>query len=180
VELPALLGCMVVDGAVRVDTWQQTSLEQVYCAGEVTGVGGLDKSLVEGQIAGLAAMGQRRQATAYVPERARAYRFAAALRQAFALRDELRSLPTADTIVCRCEDVRYHDICQQAGWRSAKLQTRCGMGPCQGRVCGAALSFQLGWTRDSPRPPVTPVRIGSLAAGETLHRDLIGQDELAK
>jgi NADPH-dependent 2,4-dienoyl-CoA reductase/sulfur reductase-like enzyme len=180
VELPALLGCAVVDGAVQVDAWQQTSMERVFCAGEATGIGGLDKSLVEGQIAGLAATGQRRQASTYLPERERTYRFAAALRRAFALRDELRSLPTADTIVCRCEDVRYHDIYQQAGWRSAKLQTRCGMGPCQGRVCGAALSFQLGWCRDSPRPPVTPVQIGSLAAVEALHHSPAGQDELAK
>lgn len=30
-------------------------------------------------------------------------------------------------------------------WRNAKLQSRCGMGVCQGRVCGAAAKVIWGW-----------------------------------
>ena len=50
------------------------------------------------------------------------------------------------------------------GWREAKLQTRCGMGSCQGRVCGAAAKEILGWDMESVRPPVLPARVESLIA----------------
>jgi hypothetical protein len=49
-----------------------------------------------------------------------------------------------------------------AGWREAKLQTRCGMGSCQGRVCGAAAKVLFGWGMESVRPPVLPGRVESL------------------
>jgi hypothetical protein len=37
------------------DEFQQTTVSQIYSAGETTGIGGLELSLVEGEIAGLAA-----------------------------------------------------------------------------------------------------------------------------
>ena len=50
----------------------------------------------------------------------------------------------------------------------AKLQTRCGMGPCQSRVCGPAVEFLLGWKPDSVRPPLFPVSVNSLSqAGDS-------------
>jgi NADPH-dependent 2,4-dienoyl-CoA reductase/sulfur reductase-like enzyme len=162
VELPAALGCVVVGGAVQVDEWQRTSETGVYAAGEVTGIGGLELALVEGQIAGIAATGRQDEAQRLFARRTRDRRFAVALARAFALRQELKSLARPDTIVCRCEDVPYGDLERQASWRSAKLHTRCGMGPCQGRVCGAATAFLFGWTQDSIRPPVTAARLESL------------------
>lgn len=163
-ETAGAFGCSVVDGAVQVDRWQQTSVDDLYCAGESTGIGGVDLSLVEGKIAGLAASGDLTQAAQFVAERRRWQAFAARLAHAFALRDELRQLADADTIVCRCEDVTHRVLQQQASWRSAKLHTRCGMGPCQGRICGGATDFLYGWTQDSVRVPLTPARIGSLLA----------------
>ena len=56
-----LLGCVLDNGFVRVDDWQQTTVRNVYCAGEPTGIGGLELSLVEGQIAGYAAAGCNRE-----------------------------------------------------------------------------------------------------------------------
>jgi NADPH-dependent 2,4-dienoyl-CoA reductase/sulfur reductase-like enzyme len=167
VELLSALGCAVSNGVVQVDEWQQSSLSHIYCAGEVTGIGGLDLSLVEGQIAGFAATGQLDEARACFARRAHARRFAALLANSFALCDELRTLATADTVVCRCEDVPFHALQQHPNWRSAKLHTRCGMGPCQGRVCGAATNFLFGWTPASVRPPITPARLASLAHIET-------------
>src|SRR5262245_14941901 len=38
-ELPELLGCRITNGAVAVDEFQQTSITNVYSAGEATGVG---------------------------------------------------------------------------------------------------------------------------------------------
>lgn len=162
-ELPGACGCTVDAGAVRVDEWQQAGPAGVYCAGEVTGVGGLEAALVEGRIAGFAAAGQRDEARALFPLRARAHRFVAALTRGFALRDDLKTLADADTIVCRCEDVAYGAMRRHGSWRSAKLHTRCGMGPCQGRVCGGAATFLFGWAQDEVRPPITPTTLGSLA-----------------
>ncbi len=162
-ELPRALGCAVVEGAVQVDERQRTSRDHIYAAGEVTGVAGLEAALAEGRIAGLAATGQEAEARALFPSRTHAHRFAAALSQGFALRDELKMLADPDTLVCRCEDVPYAAVCEHGSWRSAKLHTRCGMGPCQGRVCGGASAFLFGWTQDSVRAPITPCTLGSLA-----------------
>lgn len=162
-ELPALLGCRIGEAGVETDDYQQTSVEGVYAAGEVTGIGGLDLSLVEGEIAGYAAAGMLDAARARFAARERHRRFAAALERAFALREELKSLPREETLLCRCEDVSYGRVRARSGWRDSKLQTRCGMGACQGRVCGPAVEFLTGWKAESVRPPIFPARIGSLA-----------------
>ena len=92
--------------------------------------------------------------------------FDAALTRAFNLRPELRYLAAPETFVCRCEDVTYSRLAEWTSFRAAKLQTRCGMGPCQGRVCGAAAHFLFGWTDTSVRPPAFPARIATLAKTE--------------
>jgi NADPH-dependent 2,4-dienoyl-CoA reductase/sulfur reductase-like enzyme len=161
-ELPAMLGCRLRHSGVAVNEHQATSVENVYAAGEVTGIGGLDLALVEGEIAGLAASGRPDAARALFPSRNSQREFAVALERAFALRPELRQLPAPNTLVCRCEDVTFGRVRDCANWREAKLHTRCGMGPCQGRVCGGAVEFLLGWKSESVRPPLFPARIGSL------------------
>lgn len=161
-ELPLALGCQLADGFVRVNEWQQTSVTDVFCAGEPTGIGGADCALVEGQIAGYAATNRRSQAEALFAKRGSWHYFRKALAEAFATRAELKGLARNDTIVCRCEDVTLGRMRQFNGWRDAKLQSRCGMGPCQGRICGAAAKFILGWGMESVRPPVLPARVESL------------------
>ena len=161
-ELAELLGCVVDRNGVHVDEFQQTTVSQVYSAGETTGIGGLELSLVEGEIAGLAAAGKHEAAQKLFPEREKQRRFAGRLNQTFALRDELKQLCASETIVCRCEDVTFERLRAHGSWRAAKLQTRCGMGPCQGRVCGSAVEFLFGWRAESVRPPILPVRIDSL------------------
>ncbi len=162
VELPLAAGCQLDDGFVRVDSWQATSVKGIYCAGEPAGVGGADCALVEGQIAGYAAAGQPALAQALFGRRAAWHKFRAALASAFALRPELKTLAAEDTLLCRCEDVPLGRVRRHHDWRDAKLQTRCGMGPCQGRVCGAAAKVILGWGMESVRPPVLPARVRSL------------------
>ena len=163
VELAALLACKISDGYVAVDDFQQTSAKGVFCAGEPTSIGGVEMALVEGQIAGLASVGETGAARQLFGERRKARRFARMLDRTFRLRSELKELPSADTIVCRCEDVSYSRLQEHRSWRAAKLQTRCGMGPCQGRICGPATQFLFDWNPDSVRPPVFPVRVESLA-----------------
>jgi NADPH-dependent 2,4-dienoyl-CoA reductase/sulfur reductase-like enzyme len=162
-ELAELLGCVVEAGSVRVDEFQQTTVPQVYSAGESTGIGGLELSLLEGEIAGLAVAGRHEAASRLFPIRAKHKKFAELLNRTFTLRDELKQLVEPDTIVCRCEDVTFDRLRSYDSWRAAKLQTRCGMGPCQGRVCGSAVEFLFGWRPHSVRPPVLPVRLESLA-----------------
>jgi NADPH-dependent 2,4-dienoyl-CoA reductase/sulfur reductase-like enzyme len=150
-ELAALLGCA----------------PNIFAAGECTGIGGVDLAIVEGEIAGYAAAGNADRARSLVPRRDQARRFAAALNKAFTLREELKRLPKPATLVCRCEDVTHHRLLEFDSFRAAKLHTRCGMGPCQGRVCGPAAEFLFGWKNESVRPPLFPARIGSLLPDKT-------------
>lgn len=163
-ELPRLLGCEMQAGCVKVDDLQQSSVPGVACVGELTGIGGLEKALVEGEIAGWAATGNRARAFSLAGRRRRQLDFAAHMDRAFALRSELRRLPADSTIVCRCEDVTHRVLDACGGWREAKLHTRCGMGSCQGRVCGAAAEFLYGWGSADARPPVYPAKVSTLAA----------------
>ena len=163
-ELPLLLGCKIDDGCVLVDDFQRTTVSSVFCAGEPTGIGGVELALVEGQIAGWAAAGRTAEASGLFAERQKLRRFARRLDAAFRLRSELRNLPSDETIVCRCEDIPYSRLRRHSSWRAAKLHTRCGMGPCQGRVCGPATQFLLQWNPESVRPPIFPVRVESLGA----------------
>jgi NADPH-dependent 2,4-dienoyl-CoA reductase/sulfur reductase-like enzyme len=160
-ELARLLGCNVDGGVVRIDDRQATTVPDVYCCGEPTGIGGVDLALSEGEIAGLAATGHA--VSASLTTRRNAHRREAArLERAFALRSELLALANADTVVCRCEDVRWSAIDRRWSARQAKLYTRLGMGACQGRVCGAALECLLGWPADSVRVPTQPARCDTL------------------
>lgn len=164
VDLARLLGCKMAEGFVDVGEFQQTSLAGTYCAGEPTGIGGLDLALVEGQIAGLAAADGESAARGLFRKRSVYRRAVRLLKENFRLRPELRTIAKPDTFVCRCEDVSLERLRAYDSWRAAKLQSRCGMGPCQGRVCGSAAQFLFGWDADSARPPVFPVKCSSLAA----------------
>lgn len=175
-ELAALLGCRIESSRVPVDEFQQTSVANVFCAGEPTGIGGVELSLLEGQIAGFAAAGNKVKARELFRARFKAQQFARSMNRAFRLRSELAKLCSPETMVCRCEDVTYARLTKQRSWREAKLQTRCGMGPCQGRVCGAAVEFIFGWKCDSVRPPIFPARIESLGRPE-LNRETIAETQ---
>ena len=161
--LASLLGCEQRDGTVVVDERQATTIAGVYCAGEPTGIGGVDLALVEGEIAGLAATGSALDAP-LSGRQASLQHEARALDRAFALRPELKSLASDDTILCRCEDVPWGDIDPAWSTRQAKLYTRVGMGACQGRICGGALECLAGWPADAKRPPIQPARLSTLAA----------------
>ncbi len=168
-QVASLLGCALDGDRVVVDGLQRTAIggqasDRVLCVGETAGIGGVDAALAEGRVAGLLAAGQVARAEREARTARRERRFARGLDRAFALRPELRALPDADTIVCRCEDVPFGALSAANDLRHAKLQTRCGMGPCQGRICGPALSFLTGAARDRVRPPLVPVPVSALAA----------------
>ena len=78
-ELASLLGCTLRDGLIEVDDVQQTSIPNVFAAGEPTGIAGLDSALLTGTMAGLAAAGKLDEARALLPRRKKFERFAAQL-----------------------------------------------------------------------------------------------------
>jgi len=163
-EIAHLFGCHIDDGRVRVDEFQATSVAGVFCAGEAAGVGGVDLALAEGAIAGHAAADNAPSARRGFHRRRRERRFARALERAYAA--PIPPAPPHDTIVCRCEDVTLGELlahdAPHVTLRDLKLQTRCGMGPCQGRICGAANQAMLGRAPDLGRPPLLPIPVESL------------------
>jgi len=162
-DIGQALGCALnAQHAIAVDDGQACSEPDHFAAGECTGFGGSERAWVQGQMAGLAAAGRQAEAQALRPRRQHWDTFAASLQQHFRLQGAIDKLATPDTIVCRCEDVRYSQIAACESWVEAKLSTRCGMGACQGRVCGAATRQLLGWVSPVPRLPLAPTRISSL------------------
>ncbi|CAN7200176.1 FAD-dependent oxidoreductase [Polaromonas sp. LjRoot131] len=171
-ELGQLLGCALTPDhggarALAVDGLQATSVAGVYAAGECTGVGGSERALAQGRIAGHAAVENTGAAHHHSPERAHWQAFADQLQRHFTLAPSLKTLARPDTLVCRCEDVPQAALAACGSWTEAKLHTRCGMGACQGRVCGAAAHVLFGWTPPAPRPPLSPARIATLASTPT-------------
>jgi len=183
-ELAIAAGCaLTADRFVGVDEGQQTSVPGVFAAGEITGIGGADLAMAEGLIAGHVAAGgaaaddQLRRAA----RRRRTFQgFARRIEAAHDIRPGWPQVLTADTIVCRCEDVSFGTLCATAestrsrSLRALKLSTRAGLGICQGRVCGRSVEELLaarvgdgglgdGVTTDR-RPIAAPIRLGELAA----------------
>jgi len=162
-QLAQLLGCALdADGAIVVDAAQQTSVTGIYAAGECTGIGGSERAQLQGRIAGRCATG-----AAVTPPLARELahwsRFAAPAGERFVLGGAGTRLADADTLICRCEDVTLQELAGCENWVQAKLHTRCGMGSCQGRICGQAARTLWGWTPTAPRQPSEPARIATLA-----------------
>jgi NADPH-dependent 2,4-dienoyl-CoA reductase/sulfur reductase-like enzyme len=177
--------------AVDADDWGRTAAAGILVAGELTGIGGAELAELEGRLAGAAAA---RYATstaswtatppaaepALARRRQRLTAFAAALHTAHPLHPGWVDWLDEDTLVCRCEEVplrRLHEAVDELGAtdaRTAKLLTRCGMGWCQGRICGEPVSRLIAARRGDPasavpeltnRPVAAPITLGALIAG---------------
>ena len=86
--------------------------------------------------------------------------------------------PEGDTIVCRCEEVTAKQVRDTAdmgceGPNQMKAFLRCGMGPCQGRLCGLTVTELIAAQRGTTpaevgyyrlRPPVKPITLSELAS----------------
>jgi NAD(P)H-nitrite reductase large subunit len=108
--------------------------------------------------------------------------FANALLEIYRVADGWTTWQTPETILCRCEEVTVGDVRNAiaelgvSDGRSAKSLTRAGMGMCQGRVCGQAVSEFVAKECGSKvslkdlqsgakRPVITPIPLGLLATG---------------
>jgi D-hydroxyproline dehydrogenase subunit alpha len=192
VDLARALGCELAGDAVAHNEDMQTSVAGVFAAGEATGVGGAELALAEGELAGHAAAAHaatpgtgghaapraagsspRPPARDLAPLRARRAklaRFAGVLSDLFDPRPGLLRLADADTTLCRCEDVTAGAVdAAVAGGASTlsalKVVTRCGQGPCQGRVCERLVAARVPKPeRFSTRAPIRPIPLGLLMA----------------
>ncbi len=189
-ELPVQLGAETrqdVDGSLIavVDEGQRSSVPGLLLAGELTGVGGSALAVIEGRIAGRVAgaesRGRRAAATAAELRAIRRQRsFAEAMHLAHPIPRGWASLVRDDTIACRCEEVRVGEIRSARETlsgddaRTQKGVTRAGMGWCQGRVCGFAVSClasesdamspsAASLAQSAKRPLAQPVPLGALA-----------------
>lgn len=175
-----------------LDPWGQTSLPNIAIAGDSGGIAGAEAAALSGRLAALDAakqlgrIGESERNTRSLPIRA-------ALDHELALRpflDRLYSPPRSvlvpaedEVIACRCEEVSVAQIRRAArlgapGPNQLKAFTRCGMGPCQGRICGPIVSAviadalgksiaEIGTYR--PRAPFKPITLGALADLDLRH-----------
>jgi NAD(P)H-nitrite reductase large subunit len=104
--------------------------------------------------------------------------FADLVSDVFAIKPDVYETITDDTLVCRCEEVNAGQIRAAATQWGANINfvkgvTRCGMGYCQGRVCGPLAEALVCRALDRrpeeidafhARAPLKPVTAGELAS----------------
>lgn len=167
----------------EVDIEGHSNIDGIAIAGDGAGIAGAEAARWRGVVAGIAAARALQcNVRSYDEERARS-----ALGRSLRGRQFLDELyrpashfriPGGDTIVCRCEEVRASEINSTValgcpGPNQMKTFLRCGMGPCQGRLCGLTVVELIAAGRGmSPaevgyyrlRPPVKPITVAELAA----------------
>ncbi|WP_433579413.1 FAD-dependent oxidoreductase [Nocardia brasiliensis] len=181
-ELAVAAGAaLTADGFVRVDEQQCTSADSVWAAGELTGIGGAQVAAIEGTVAGLAAASAPLGRGLRARHRT-AGQFVARLAAAHPIRPGVLTWALPDTVCCRCEGTTHAELTAAwtrstgGGYRPAKLATRAGLGPCQGRMCAANIEALRrhscpdgtdvpGLAAATPawRPLAAPVRLRELA-----------------
>lgn len=181
----------------EVDEWGATSQERISIAGDGQRILGAKAAVYLGRLAALDAA--RRLGRIGIEERdARAEEHRKLLKRLTRIRPFLdqafppslvKALPAGDTIVCRCEEISAASLRQTirdglTDPNQIKSLTRCGMGPCQGRMCGTTvgriIADELGRSVEQvglyrPRIPVKPVTLGAWAALHNAVRDPAAQ-----
>jgi NADPH-dependent 2,4-dienoyl-CoA reductase/sulfur reductase-like enzyme len=168
-----------------VDAWGELDVPGIFAAGDGAGIGGAQAAALQGELAGLGIArrlgaiepGQRDPRAATLRERlALNLRIRPFLDALYQPREENR-IPADNVMVCRCEEVTAGDLRKFvalgcAGPNQAKSFGRCGMGPCQGRMCGLTVTEVIAKARGVTaeevgyyriRPPIKPITLGELA-----------------
>jgi NADPH-dependent 2,4-dienoyl-CoA reductase/sulfur reductase-like enzyme len=168
-----------------VDAWGELDVPGIFAAGDGAGIGGAQAAALQGELAGLGIAqrlgaiepGQRDQRASTLRERlALNLRIRPFLDALYQPREENR-IPADNVMVCRCEEVTAGDLRKFvalgcAGPNQAKSFGRCGMGPCQGRMCGLTVTEVIAQARGVTaeevgyyriRPPIKPITLGELA-----------------
>ncbi|MCB4771027.1 NAD(P)/FAD-dependent oxidoreductase [Ancylobacter sp. Lp-2] len=170
----------------RVDAWGETSRPGTFAIGDCAGILGAAAAPHSGRLAALAIASaldrlrpaQRDQLASLerrhlLSER----RFRHFLDDAYRPALSAQSPIADEVVVCRCERIAANEVRAAVrdgarGPAQAKVFTRCGMGPCQGRVCGPAvtriIAEETGQSREEignyhPRFPLKPMVLAELA-----------------
>jgi len=169
-----------------VDAWGETSLPGFRMAGDGASIGGALAAQASGAIAAVGAAAALKKLTQkQADERAEPWRRSIArhkrirpfLDALYRPPEWLTQCPD-ETIVCRCEEVTAGRIREMArlgceGSNQTKFFSRCGMGPCQGRMCGISVTQILAASLGRPpaevgayriRAPLKPISLASIAA----------------
>ncbi|HEX8586795.1 NAD(P)/FAD-dependent oxidoreductase [Pseudomonas sp.] len=175
---------------VRCDEFGESTLPGIFVAGDVGDIGGAMVARSQGRIAALAiahrlhALDQSQFSRLVAPwlKRLRTQQAARPLIDALYRPDAENRIPADQTIVCRCEEVsagaiRGYVDAGCLGPNQTKAFGRCGMGPCQGRLCGLSVTEIIAHHRRVPpeqvgayriRPPLKPITLAQLAAEREL------------
>ena len=143
-----------VDGSlvIDVDDDLRASDPLVFAAGEVTGVSGAIASCAEGELVGalvaqdLGASADAKSMARHRRRIRRGRRFSIGMHRASPVPAAWDEWLTPETHICRCEEVTAAEVTDAVGGlraddaRDVRVTARPGMGLCQGRVCGFALS----------------------------------------
>jgi thioredoxin reductase/bacterioferritin-associated ferredoxin len=160
-----------------------SAIPGIAIAGDGAGIAGAEAAQAYGTLAGLAAVRALRPGVrGLAPEATVRARLTRALRgraflDAYYRPAEAFRRPGCDTLVCRCEEVTAGQIIDTValgctGPNQMKAFLRCGMGPCQGRLCGLTVTELIAQARGvAPqevgyyrlRPPVKPITLAELA-----------------
>jgi len=151
------------------DAWGRTSVPRVLVAGDAAGIGGAAAAETSGRIVALGvaqALGRLSAAGRdglVNPLRIRHGRQRASRPLLEALFAPRPMRLTDETLVCRCEEVSAGDIRRAVrdgcgGMNQLKAYTRCGMGPCQGRLCAPVAIEVLAAARGVAVPAIEPLR----------------------
>jgi bacterioferritin-associated ferredoxin len=141
-----------------LDDRGRSSVPGILIAGDGAGIGGAAAAVLSGRIAVLGLTNA--DASALRAARARCLAARPLLDALFAP----RPMHVEDaTLACRCEEVTAAAIRQAAadgcqGMNQLKAYTRCGMGPCQGRMCGPIATEILAEARGLPVSAIEPLR----------------------
>ncbi|WP_454654843.1 FAD/NAD(P)-dependent oxidoreductase [Bosea beijingensis] len=172
----------------RVDAWCAATVPGIAIAGDGAGIGGAESAALRGEIAAFGAalrLGKLTEAErdrqaapirAELDKKLRGRRFLDLL---YKPAPQFLAPPRDETIICRCEEVTAGQVRDAAkrlgvtGPNQMKAFLRCGMGPCQGRLCGPTVVELIAETRGTTpaetgyyrlRPPIKPVTLAELAA----------------
>jgi NADPH-dependent 2,4-dienoyl-CoA reductase/sulfur reductase-like enzyme len=167
------------------DPWGELDVPGVYVAGDGAGIGGAQAAAVQGQLAALGiATRLTTLSTTGRDDKARSLRvqLEANLRirpflDTLYQPKEQNRIPADEVMVCRCEEVTAGELRSFValgctGPNQAKSFGRCGMGPCQGRMCGLTVTEVIAKARGVSaaevgyyriRPPIKPITLGELA-----------------
>ncbi|WP_136796180.1 NAD(P)/FAD-dependent oxidoreductase [Desulfosediminicola ganghwensis] len=168
------------------DSWGRTNYEKIFASGDGTGVGGALAAEIKGELSalevahclGIIPTYERDSLAASHRESLLKDSYPRPLIDAFFAFNPANFTFDDDTVLCRCENVTVGDIRTIISQGVTELNevkaiTRCGMGPCQGRMCGPVLGEIVAAELDARvpeaglltiRPPLKQIPLGELAA----------------